>query len=143
MDFYLKNQNKYGLPLDNRKLYTKLDWITWTATLTQNRADFEALIAPIYKFLNETENRKPMGDWYFTDTAKAQGFTGRPVVGGVFLQMLYDRDLWQKYASRDQTKASNWAPMPDEMNTIRLERTTPAPVAEGPRKAKAGKKNKK
>jgi hypothetical protein len=30
-----------------------------------------------------------MTDWYFTDTKK-RGFTARPVVGGVFAQMLYD-----------------------------------------------------
>src|SRR6185503_1180926 len=57
MDYYRKIQNQYGLPLDNRKEYTKLDWITWTATLTQNRDDFEALIDPVYEFLNDTSNR--------------------------------------------------------------------------------------
>jgi hypothetical protein len=112
MDFYRKTQNKYGLPLDNRKDYTKLDWITWTATLTQNRADFEALIDPIYTFLNETPDRSPMTDWYQTKTAKKVGFTARPVVGGVFAQMLYDKALWKKWASRDKTKAANWAPIP-------------------------------
>jgi hypothetical protein len=112
MDYYRKVQNQYGLPLDNRKEYTKLDWITWTATLTQKRADFEALIDPIYTFLNETPNRSPMTDWYETKTAKKVGFTARPVVGGVFAQMLYDQAVWKKWASRDKTKAANWAPMP-------------------------------
>jgi hypothetical protein len=112
MDFYKRTQNKYGLPLDNRSTYTKLDWITWTATLTQNRADFEALIDPVFRFLNETPDRSPMTDWYFTDTARKRGFTARPVVGGVFAQMLYDKATWQKWAGRDKTKAANWAPMP-------------------------------
>ena len=66
MAFYKKTQNKYGLPLDNRKEYTKLDWTTWTATLTQNRADFEALINPVIAFLNATPDRTPMTDWYDT-----------------------------------------------------------------------------
>jgi hypothetical protein len=34
------------------------------------------------------------------------------VVGGVFLQALYDKALWAKWAGRDATKAANFAPMP-------------------------------
>ena len=112
MAFYKKMQNQYGLPLDYRETYTKLDWTTWTATLTQNRQDFEDLIAPIIAFLNTTPDRSPMTDWYQTKTARKVGFTGRPVVGGVFLQMLYDQPVWQKYAGRDKTKAANWAAIP-------------------------------
>ncbi len=112
MDYYRKVQNKYGLPLDNRATYTKLDWVLWTATLTQDRDDFTALVDPVVKFLNETPDRVPMTDWYFTDTAKRRGFTARPVVGGVFLQMLYDPQTWAKYAGREKTKGADWAPMP-------------------------------
>jgi hypothetical protein len=112
MAFYKKTQNQFGLPLDNRETYTKLDWITWTATLTQNRDDFEALIAPVIAFLNATPDRSPMTDWYQTKTARKVGFDARPVVGGVFLQMLYNQEVWHKYAARDKTKAANWAPMP-------------------------------
>jgi hypothetical protein len=115
MNFYKQTQKQYGLPLDNRKDYTKLDWVTWTATLTQDRADFEALINPVYKFLNDTPNRSPMTDWYWTSNAKKKGFTARPVVGGVFLQMLYDKAVWKKWSSRDNTKASGWAPIPPVM----------------------------
>jgi hypothetical protein len=118
MDYYRKIQNKYGLPLDNRQTYTKLDWITWTATLTQNRADFDALIDPIFTFMSETPDRSPLTDWYQTKTARKVGFTGRPVIGGVFAQMLYDKAVWQKYSSRDKTKAANWAPMPKAPQVI-------------------------
>jgi hypothetical protein len=112
MDYYKRIQNRYGLPLDNRATYTKLDWTLWTATLTRDRADFDALVSPVFLFMNETPDRLPLTDWYQTKTAQKVGFTGRPVIGGVFLQMLYDRATWSKYAGRDQTKAANWAPMP-------------------------------
>ncbi len=112
MAFYRTKQNEYGLPLDNRKDYTKLDWILWTATLTQNRDDFDALVAPVFRFLNETPDRSPMTDWYQTKTARKVGFTARPVVGGVFAQLLYEPAVWKKWAARDVTKAAHWAPMP-------------------------------
>src|ERR1700722_8408733 len=35
--FYLQHLNQYGLPLDNRADYTKLDWEIWTATLSDER----------------------------------------------------------------------------------------------------------
>lgn len=112
MQYYKKVQHKYGLQLDNRADYTKLDWITWTATLNQNKDDFKTLISPIIKFINETPDRSPLTDWYQTSTAKKRGFTARPVVGGVFVQMLYDKDVWSKYAGQDVTEAKDWAAMP-------------------------------
>ena len=126
MDYYKKIQNEYGLPLDNRETYTKLDWITWTATLTQNRADFDALITPIIRFLNATPNRSPMTDWYQTKTARRVNFTARPVVGGVFMQMLYGKAVWQKYAGRDQVKAANWAPIPKPPKEVKIAMIIPA-----------------
>ena len=112
MGFYKKMENPYGLPLDDRKTYTKLDWTTWTATLTQNRGDFEDLIDHVGAFLNATPDRSPMSDWYETKTARKVGFDARPVVGGVFLEMLYNKTDWKKYGSRDETKAANWAAIP-------------------------------
>ena len=112
MDFYRRTQNRYGLPLDNRKTYTKLDWILWTATLTGNREDFVALVQPVYRFLQETPDRSPMTDWYETESGKKVGFTARPVVGGVFMQMLYDDAVLRKWSQRDVTKASGYAKMP-------------------------------
>ena len=34
--FYQKHLNQFGIPLDNRKSYTKLDWGIWTATLADS-----------------------------------------------------------------------------------------------------------
>jgi Domain of unknown function (DUF4965)/Domain of unknown function (DUF1793) len=95
--FYKSKQNVYGLPLDNRAEYTKLDWLVWTATLADNPGDFQALVAPAYKWMNETPTRVPLTDWYMTITGKQRGFQARSVVGGVFIKMLADPAMWEKW----------------------------------------------
>jgi hypothetical protein len=98
--YYKTKQNKYGLPLDNRETYTKLDWIVWTATMAENHADFLALIEPVYRFLNESPSRVPMTDWYWTIDGKQRGFQARSVVGGVFMPMLAQPAMWEKWRVR-------------------------------------------
>ena len=98
--YYRMRQNKFGLPLDNRKDYTKLDWLVWTATLADSASDFEALIAPMYDFVNQSPSRVPLTDWYWTTDAKQVGFQARSVVGGVFIKMLSEPNLWKKWSGK-------------------------------------------
>lgn len=86
--FYAKQMRQFGLSLDNRSAYTKLDWCVWTACLTEDRKEFQSHIGPLWKWMNETPSRVPLTDWFYTDSGKQAGFQARSVVGGVFMPML-------------------------------------------------------
>lgn len=102
---YRKAQNPYGVVLDNRAEYTKSDWLVWSACMTKDAQLFQDLIAPLWKFFDETPDRVPMTDWYETKTAKQVqyhktsdgmipiGFQNRTVQGGLFMKVLLDSGL--------------------------------------------------
>ena len=94
--FYKRRMNRYGLPLDNRRAYTKLDWTLWTATLAESRADFDAIVSPLILWLDETPSRVPLTDWYETTDGKQTGFQARSVVGGLYLPVL--KNHWKRGA---------------------------------------------
>ena len=100
---YRSVQNRYGLPLDSRRTYTKIDWILWSAVLTGKEDDFKALVEPVHRWMTETVSRVPMTDWYETvGDGRQVGFQARSVVGGLFLRLLADeevREKWRKKSS--------------------------------------------
>jgi len=91
VNYYLTKQNRYGLPLDSRKDYTKSDWIMWIAAMSPDQDTFEKFIIPLYKYINETTSRVPISDWHDTKTGKMTGFKARSVIGGYWMKVLIDK----------------------------------------------------
>ncbi|MBQ8742517.1 MAG: DUF4965 domain-containing protein [Clostridia bacterium] len=85
---YRRKMNKYGLPLDNRSLYTKSDWLIWTATLADSKDDFMEMVEPLWEAYNASESRVPLTDWYWTHSATMRGFRHRTVVAGHWIKLL-------------------------------------------------------
>ncbi len=110
--YYEKMLQPYGVPLDSRTNLTKTDWSVWSATLAEKDADFQALISPIYDYLNQTTAREPLADSYVTTDVKSTGFYARPVVGGLFIKLLADRKERKKWSGRDHARLGAWAPLP-------------------------------
>ena len=112
--FYKTQLQPYGLPLDSRTKVTKTDWTLWSATLATEPGDFHDLIAPLYRYLNQTTYRVPFVDGYNTDRLGRGDvdFHARPVIGGVFIKMLADPPTWKKWSAGDQEQVGNWAILP-------------------------------
>lgn len=88
INYYLNKFNKYGLPLDSRADYTKTDWLIWTMCMTDNAEYRQKIVGSIWKMLNETPNRVPFTDLYFTSTAIQRNFQNRSVQGGLFMPII-------------------------------------------------------
>lgn len=90
---YIPRMEKYGLPLDSRAPYSKSDWIMWTAAMASEE-EFPEFVAPLARYLKETDSRVPFSDYYDTETGRYEKFIARSVQGGLFMPLLIDR--WTK-----------------------------------------------
>eukprot|EP01111_Echinosteliopsis_oligospora_P000471 TRINITY_DN1050_c0_g1_i1.p1 TRINITY_DN1050_c0_g1~~TRINITY_DN1050_c0_g1_i1.p1 ORF type:complete len:695 (-),score=203.49 TRINITY_DN1050_c0_g1_i1:51-2135(-) len=82
--YYMKQMRQYGIPLDVRSEFTKYDWQAWVAAMCTQQSDFTAIIGGLYAFADNTPQRVPLSDWYWTTTSAQQGFQARTVVGGLY-----------------------------------------------------------
>ena len=101
LTFYRSKLDRFGLPLDSRASYTKVDSVAFTAAMlrTDGHAATQPLLDLMYDFADATPDRVPLTDWYDTRTGKCQGFRARSVVGGLYAPMLTDQVLWRKWAA--------------------------------------------
>ena len=90
---YGKKMNRYGVPLDSRSDYTKLDWMAWTTVMTDDEKYTKKVYESIARMICESEDRVPITDWYYTSTAKQAGFQARSVLGGFYINLVAKRFL--------------------------------------------------
>ena len=67
------------------------------------------LFDPVWYFACHTPQRVPFSDWYIADNAYMVGFQARSVVGGFFMKMLSDPQIWKKWALRGTQTKGPWA----------------------------------
>lgn len=96
-DWYARQSQIFGVPLDSRHLYTKSDWEMWTAA-TCSPETRRLFVNALAHWINSTSTEFPLGDLF--DTTGVGGyppdlvFRARPVVGGHFsLLALYRAGL--------------------------------------------------
>ena len=88
IELYKTKCNRYGVPLDSRSDYTKIDWLMWSTCIYRDREYFDMVCESIVNMINETTDRVPLPDWYYTSTASYNRFKNRTVVGGLFINLL-------------------------------------------------------
>ena len=103
--FYAAHLKRYGLPLDSRKVITKLDWQVWTATLSSNPEQSRDLMRCLVEWADKTPSRVPTTDFYDTVTGTQMAFQARSVVGGIFIKALIDPQIAAKWKSQSGSDA--------------------------------------
>lgn len=88
VSLYGEKMNKYGVPLDSRADYTKIDWLVWTTVMTDNAEYRQRVMETIYNFVCDTPDRTPMPDWYYTSVPRREFFQNRTVLGGIYINLL-------------------------------------------------------
>ena len=85
---YKTKMNEYGIPLDSRADYTKIDWLMWSTRLNDDKEYFDMVCASMVKMISEAYDRVPLTDWYCTKTAIHHSFQARSVTGGLYINMI-------------------------------------------------------
>ena len=85
---YTEKMNKYGVPLDSRAEFTKIDWLMWSTKIYDDKEYFDKVCKSVADMINETTDRVPLTDWYYTTTGEYRAFINRTVVGGLFINLL-------------------------------------------------------
>lgn len=88
VDYYIKKAEKFGVPLDSREEYSKSDWLTWVAALTDDSEKRAAFIKRIDDYLKNSPERVPFSDWYDVKNGEFFQFRNRTVQGGNFILLL-------------------------------------------------------
>ena len=95
--FYSKQLQPYGLPLDNRKTITKLDWQVWTSALAPEPAQTGDLLHRLVTWADNTPTRVPTTDFYDAVSGRQMAFQARSVVGGIFINALLNPHAAEKW----------------------------------------------
>ena len=87
---YAEKMNEYGVPLDSRASYTKLDWMAWTTVMADVPEYTKAVYKSMTNMTRDSLDRVPLTDWYDTVSARQVGFQARSVLGGFFINLLLE-----------------------------------------------------
>lgn len=88
---YREETNKYGVPLDMRKDFTKTDWMLWASVLDESGENTKLFSKRIMNYLRDTEDRYPFTDWCETKEPKERSFRHRTVQAGLWMPVLKDK----------------------------------------------------
>lgn len=92
-DWYYNVRQKYGLPLDNRRRWTKTDW-EFFAMAVSARSVRGPILESVAKWVNETVTDRAFSDLHETEGRgefPGPNFFARPVVGGHFAFLALER----------------------------------------------------